>query len=500
MTTRAQLQAEEAAADRAAAQAAFARLPKGDLLLPYQQRPLGLLASGVSLLAIEKSRRIGLTWGLASDSVLTAGAQVSAGGQDVWYMGYNKDMALEFIATCAMWARAFGIAADAQDEVLVDDGDKGVQAYRIRFASGFKITALPSVARALRGTQGKVILDEAAFHDDLAEVLKAALALLVWGGQVVVVSTHDGVANDFNLLIDDIRSGKRRGRVVKITFDDAIADGLYERVALVAKVKGRPLELGKQAWIDDIRGFYGDDAEEELDCIPKAGSGSWLSPASIAVCEHIDAGDPELYRGGLLYLGRDVARRRDLAVLHGYEAVGDVLWLRHRWLGRNETFATQDAEAARIIRATRMARYWIDQTGMGEKVVEDEQRKYGDTRVTGVILSGPERLNLATSLKDRFDRGLIRIPANDAALRADLRAIKKKGGVGGSVSLVNEGSVHADEFWAAALACAAADIPYQPYAYEGIHGRDMVEQSQLARRRSENEGGGGFGGFRGYRF
>ena len=66
------------------------------------------------------------------------------------------------------------------------------------------MVALPSVPRALRGKQGLVIVDEAAFHGELAEVIKSALALLMWGGQVVIVSTHNGVANPFNLLLDDV--------------------------------------------------------------------------------------------------------------------------------------------------------------------------------------------------------------------------------------------------------------------------------------------------------
>lgn len=486
----------ELAADIAAAEAAFSRLPKGEVLLGYQQHAVSRLMAGVSLLVIEKSRRIGLTWGLASYAVLKAGAHASAGGMNAWYMGYDMEMAREFIDTCAMWARAFGIAAEARDEELLE-GD--TQAFRIRFASGFKIVALPSVPRALRGKQGLVIIDEAAFHKDLAEVLKAAIALLMWGGQVVVVSTHDGVANPFNLLLDDVRAGRRKGETVTISFQDAIDAGLYERVALTAKIKGRPLELGKEVWIADIRDTYGEDAEEELDCIPKAGAGSWLSPEDIAACEHPDAGRPELYQGGLLYLGRDVARRRDLAVLHGYELVGDVLWLRDRWLGRNVKFAVQDAAVSDIFAARRVAAYWIDQTGMGEKVVEDEQHKYGETRTTGVVLSGPNRLDIAIALKDRFEQGLIRIPP-EAALRTDLRAIKKKGGVGGSVGLVNEGEVHADEFWAAALACRAASVPYQPYAYHSVTQRDLSAESPLARRRYENEHGSGAGGFRGFRY
>ncbi|MBS0332835.1 MAG: terminase family protein, partial [Proteobacteria bacterium] len=470
-----EIDAQERALDRAAAEAAFARLPPGDVLLSYQANAVNRLFAGVSLLVIEKSRRIGLTWGLAAFAVLKAGAQTSAGGMNTWYMGYDQEMAREFIDTCAMWAKAFGIAAEAQDEELVD-GE--VQAFRIRFSSGFKIVALPSVARSLRGKQGVVILDEAAFHKDLAEVLKAAIALLMWGGQVVVVSTHDGVANPFNLLLDDVRAGRRKGEVITITFDDAIQAGLYERVAMVASVKGRPLELSKQAWIDDIRDTYGEDAEEELDCVPKAGAGSWISPEDIAACEHPDAGQPELYAGGLHFIGRDVARRRDLAVVHGYELVGDTLWLRDRRLQRSVTFLEQDGWVEDIFNTRRVCRYRIDQTGMGEKVVEDEQRKYGATRVEGLILSGPARLDIAISLKDRFERRLIRIPPIPE-LRTDLRAIKKKGGVGGSITLVNEGDVHADEFFAAALASSAADIPYQPYAYEAVHSRDMVRQSEL---------------------
>lgn len=65
-----------------------------------------------------------------------------------------------------------------------------IAAGRFTFASGFEIVALSSKPRGLRGRQGYVIIDEAAFHDDLPEVLKAAMALLMWGGKVLVISTH----------------------------------------------------------------------------------------------------------------------------------------------------------------------------------------------------------------------------------------------------------------------------------------------------------------------
>ena len=59
------------------------------------------------------------------------------------------------------------------------EGDKSILAFRIKFASGKEIVALSSSPTNLRGRQGRVVIDEAAFHKDLAAVLKSALALLM---------------------------------------------------------------------------------------------------------------------------------------------------------------------------------------------------------------------------------------------------------------------------------------------------------------------------------
>ncbi len=456
-------------ADRAAAEAAIVRLPKGDLLLGYQGSTVAELYTGVSLLVIEKSRRIGLTWGLASYATLRAAASMAAGGQNVWYMGYDKDMTLEFIEVCAMWARAFDCAVDEMGEIILDDGpNEGIKAFSIRFASGFRITALASVPRALRGKQGIVIIDEAAFHKNVDEVLKSAMALLIWGGQVIVVSTHDGIGNPFNKLIGDIRGGARRGKVTTITFAQAMADGLYERVSLVARTKGSEIEP-KAEWEANIRASYGDDAGEELDCIPKVGSGSLISIEDIIRAEHEEAGDPAFYMGGLYGLGRDVARRRDGQIQWGGEQVGDVAWVRDVYDEVGQTFAHQDAWFNARFHDRRMLRACIDQTGMGEKVVEDLQALHGSYRVEGVLLTGPNRLDLALGLASAFQLGRIRIPAGDPRLRADLMAIKKVGSEeSGSVRIVNDGTIHADRFWAAALMWRALGVEAQMIAYRSV--------------------------------
>src|SRR5262249_10143163 len=109
-----------------------------NVLLPYQVR---WLADRSPIKVAEKSRRIGLTWAEAADSALIAAARK---GMDTWYLGYNHDMALEFVETAASWARQFNKAARAIEQIAIDDENRDIIAYRIRFSSGHKIVALSS--------------------------------------------------------------------------------------------------------------------------------------------------------------------------------------------------------------------------------------------------------------------------------------------------------------------------------------------------------------------
>lgn len=260
-----------------------------EVLLGYQAR----LCAATALhpfVVCEKSRRIGITWAIAAEAVLVAGSDRTAGGMDVLYMGYNLEMAREFVDTCAMFLRVFHkLDLQISEFDYLDQGDtpstdRFIKAFRIDMPSGFSIVALTSNPRSLRGRQGFLIFDEAAFHDNLKEMLKAAMAFMVWGGKILVISTHDGVENPFNELILDIRAGRRKGHVERITFDDALADGLYERVALIARANGKSIEP-KDTWVAEIRGYYGEDVDEELDVNPRAGGATaiplaWLEAAA----------------------------------------------------------------------------------------------------------------------------------------------------------------------------------------------------------------------------
>ncbi len=462
--------------------APLAGIERGDLLLPYQQRSLQE-CSTQALLVIEKSRRVGETWALAADAVLTSGSARGEGGDDCSYISYSQEMTREFIDACAMWAKAFAIVGSDVGEFLFEDQDehgntKNIKAFRVSFASGFEIVALSSAPRSLRGRKGKVYIDEAAFVDNLGELLKAALALLMWGGRVIVVSTHNGIDNPFNVLLDEIRAGRRKGATLKITLKDAIADGLYERVCLVT---GRvATEEGKAQWEADIRAAYGEAAAEELDCIPATGAGAFIDPALVIAAHHDDCAKPELYKGGFCVVGRDIAKRIDLDVTWTFEMIGDVIWLREKREQRKSKLTESEAYFDGLMRRYQVLAAGLDQTGMGEGEVERAILKHGEGRVAGFLMTGPVRLDIGLAMKKRFEDGTIRIVA-DADTRADFRAVKRAKGVGDTVRLVNASDeVHADRFWACAIACKLAELGLLDYrGYRSMDRRRKFDEGKM---------------------
>ncbi|WP_455270316.1 terminase large subunit domain-containing protein [Rhizobium herbae] len=484
-------------------------LPKA--LLAYQSRAIKLLESSTChVLFIEKSRRIGLTWGFASYAVLRAGRAKDAGGMDVMYISYSQEMTREFIDACAMWARAFSTAALQMDEFLFDDSDdegiRSIQAFRIRFASGFEIIGLSSAPRSLRGKQGVVMIDEAAFVDNLKELLKAALAFLMWGGQVVVCSTHNGTENEFNIQIQDILSGRSAYDHLHIDFDEALQEGLYQRICLVTNKPWTP--EAEAEWRESIIKFYGDGADEELFCIPTMGTGAWLTGPLIEARMTSNAPVlpldlpvdflhlPELKRQSLLAgfmveleaalealdptrmhaFGFDFARVADLSVgtLLSIDKVlkrTSALTFELRGVpGDEQKMITRTVLQA----APRLVGAAFDATGMGWTVAEDMGRIFGlrDKDHPGGLVHPIKfsqewyRVNMPP-LKAAFEDDAIAISKNDDHL-SDLRLVKVIRGIP-SIPDSRTGETnkkrHGDYAIALALAHFASRMQWSEYSY-----------------------------------
>ncbi len=235
----------------------------------------------------EKGRRCGITYAEALDDTLIAASSRSAGGSNVFYIGDTKDKGREFIGYVAHFAKIVAAELAQVEEFLfedqLDDGSsRMISAYRIRFSSGFRVEALSSRPENIRGLQGVVVIDEAAFHQNVREVLDAVNALLIWGGRIRVISTHNGVLNPFNELIREAKAGKVPFSLHFIPFAKSVANGLFKRVCLL---RGKEWSSeAEAAWEAQIRSAYGArtaQMHQELDAIPADAEGSALTRVAI---------------------------------------------------------------------------------------------------------------------------------------------------------------------------------------------------------------------------
>ncbi len=423
--------------------------------LPYQ---LGWIRDSSRFKIAEKSRRVGMTYAQSYEDVIDAAR--AKGGMDVWFSSADESAAKEYIRYCAQWAKLFDIAARDLGEVVIDK-KQDVKAFVIELASGKRINALSSNPKAFRSKGGKLVLDEFAFHAQPEEMWKAARPIITWGYPVRVLSTYNGKGNRYFRLVDDAKKGNQ-WTLHTVTIEDAVAQGLADKIA------GQTLTAAERLqWLADERATCGDEEtwQQEYMCVPVDEATAWLPWELITSGEHAHAGDPGRYQGGDCYVGVDIGRRRDLTVIWVNERVGDVYWQREIVRMKGKSFAEQDAELARVFNTYRVRRCCMDQTGIGEKPVEDAKRAYGTFRVEGVIFTAAVKQALATLIKQRFEDRRVRI-MSERAVRESHHAVRKVQTVAGNPRFDADRSEvgHADEFWAHALALHAADDAAQPPA------------------------------------
>jgi phage FluMu gp28-like protein len=506
-------------ATAAGVEQALARSSAPHVLLSYQQ---DWVSDQADVAVWEKSRRIGASWCDASDSVLTAGAE---GGMDALYIGYSEDMAREYIDDCAMWSRAFSQAAGEAREVMFDDTTESgeprqIKAFRIDYASGFKVLALSSRPRSIRGKQGKVTIDEAAFHDDLPGLLKAALAMLIWGGRVRVLSSHNGEDNVFNGLVKEIRAGKLPYSLHSTTFSQALDAGLYERVALVM---GRRLkEKTRAEWEAKVRAQYGDGAAEELDCIPSMGSGVYIPRTIVERCQR----SPELCRvirwsqppewmfnekrleeterwiadvlkpavdslphDARTVKGRDFGRSGDLSVDSVLQELGGGRWRAVLTLElRSLPFDVQEKIDTWLLENLphfHHAKY--DARGNGQQLAEAALLKFGPARVECVMASSKWYAENFPTYKGALESQFCELAGDEDEI-TDHRRVILKGGYPTMDEGKDKGSDkkqrHGDRAIARVLAWAATRAEGQPPAGESVDPeRDAFLPEAMANRR-----------------
>ena len=156
-------------------------------LYPFQEKVLTLFQQN-DYSAILKSRQLGI-------STLTA-------GYSLWLMTFHKDRNVLALATTQATARNLVTKVQFMWENLpswlkVDSVENNKLS--LRFTNGSKIQAKSSNADAARSEAvSLLIIDEAAFIDNIAETWASAQQTLATGGGAIVLSTPYGTGNWFH--------------------------------------------------------------------------------------------------------------------------------------------------------------------------------------------------------------------------------------------------------------------------------------------------------------
>jgi phage FluMu gp28-like protein len=428
--------------------------------LPYQIR---WLRDHALIKIWEKSRRIGATYVQSYEDVedivtrreYTPGRPV----KKIYFTSADESAAREYIDYCADWAKMFNAAASAVGSEVLDE-EKGIKALVIEFANGGKIYAMTSNPKRFRSKGGKVVWDEAAWHEDQPAMWKAAHATAsVWGYPIRILSTHHGKQSLFFRFVSDVKSGKMKWSLHVVSIVDAVNDGLVD------KLYGRATSQAERTkYLDDLHTNARSEElwNEEYMCEPVDAATAFIPYELLYGAEKhgIIMAMTELMdlQEGDLYAGWDIARKRHYSIIWILQKLGDLKYTRLLIPMLDFPFAEQMSLLDTVMRLRRMRRICIDATGMGMPIAEEAVKRYGRYRAEGIIMTSAIKEELAWDLYNALeDKRLLVHP--DDLVRASFHAIKKivTGGKNDRFDAdATEDTGHADHFWACALANHAA--------------------------------------------
>jgi phage FluMu gp28-like protein len=334
----------------------------------------------------------------------------------------------------------------------------------------------------------------------------------MWGGVVRVISTHNGADNPFHELVNDIRAGRRPYSLHRVTLDDAIADGLYHRIC--QKAGSIWNSSSESDWRALLLAEYGEAADEELMCVPRASGGTFLSsvlvehrmradlpvirweapplfanrPEAERIRETADFCETQLGpilgaidRDAMTCFGEDFGRSVDLTVIWPLQLMRNLV---RRTLFilelRNMPFRQQEQILFYIVdRLPHLIAGAMDASGNGAYLAEMAMQRYG-ARIQQIKLGVDWYREHMPRYKAAFEDGAIDLP-RDADILGDHRALVMEKGVVHVPERRLRGEDgkprHADSAIAGALAYYASQVDPVEFSYVAVRSRREDDES-----------------------
>lgn len=431
-----------------------------------------------------KGRQTGLSFGTSFRHVRK---RVRTRGTTVWISASQRQSkeAIEYVQT---HARAVKQIFEYEQIDFPGTDDK---AEMVTFRhNGSRIVGLPANPDTMRGFSGDVVLDEFAFHRDPHKIWKGAMAIASRGFGVEVVSTPNGQQGKYWDVCREVGvpafGGSERTRwthgVWSIHWLDiyrATQEGCPIDIAAMHEAAG-----DEDTWMQEYCCIFLADAENFIPMELIVAAESEMATLDIPA-DFAPIGD--------LFLGIDIGRKKDRTVMWLVEKLADVLITRAVIVLERTPFRVQ-FEMACSLMDHGVRRGCVDSTGIGAQIGEDLVVKYGG-RVEAVEFNIANKEAMATGFKTRFENRTVRIPAANFIRRA-CNAVKRYTSPTGHFRFdaVRTEAGHADEFWAGALAAAAAADSAPAAIVHGdtteVHGRERGVMSQAINEMSGGESAG----------
>ncbi len=282
--------------------------------------------------------------------------------------------------------------------------------HELRFASGGRIIALPSSGG--RSYSGNVFLDEFAYHEHAAKVWDSAAPVITLGYRIRVVSTPNGVGNDFHELTQ-IASGMKPA--VKNPW------AFYEIPISVAIEQGYPVDL------DDCWGLAKGDPrlfDQMFNCSFLDSVLQYIPTSLIDECSTNEPLTDET--SALYYAGLDIGRTADLTclVIIRRSLPSGMMRVVHVETMKRTDQEGLEAMVARAFAKYKIKRLGVDATGLGTFPAEQIKKRHSEKydvphrrpRVELITFGPKTKEALATGLYTAMTNEQLILPASDAAL------------------------------------------------------------------------------------
>ncbi len=406
------------------------------VLEPYQIR---FLNDKSVFRIVDKSRQIGFSTILAAEATVKAATQKNYRANIV---SINQKEAGDKIEIARSLYHSIPDEFKTTDPVLKPvlwtDADNEISFHRAPDTSA--IISQPA-SSAIRGGKKDIYFDEFAHIRDAKKLYQAAMPAITRGDtRLTIISTPLGQSGKFfEIFSDEAMYAEYSRHIVPWWECSAMvrAGYLEEALALAPNMdtEARVRKYGTDKIIAIFRGFGSDttDFRTEYECAFADESTAYYTWELIQSCvNHEQDVWREWHQNyeplGALTIGVDLARDKDQTVItvvetidqSGSEPTRKILFQKPM----QDTYAEQFDYLNKLANLIKPSRVTIDQTGVGQKFVEDAQREMHGINVEGVVFTNQRKERWATTLKGDMQLGLVSWP-NQGDLLRQIHGIKR---------------------------------------------------------------------------